>query len=134
MSRGALLRQPRFLTMVGAFSLGMLAQISFIAHQVAFLEPTLGLKGAGWLVSVTSLAALVGRLTVGEKAFVTLNAFPDRRVPGKVVEIGKRMGRKNVRTDDPTERIDTKILEVVIQLDDKTGLLPGLRVVAYVGR
>jgi MFS family permease len=65
MSRGALLRQPRFLTIVGAFSLGMLAQISFIAHQVAFLEPTLGLKGAGWLVSVTSLAALVGRLTVG---------------------------------------------------------------------
>ena len=34
--------------MLGAFSLGLLAQISFIAHQVAFLEPTLGLKGAGW--------------------------------------------------------------------------------------
>ncbi len=65
MSRAALLRQPRYLTMVGAFSLGMLAQISFIAHQVAFLEPTLGLKGAGWLVSVTSLSALAGRLTVG---------------------------------------------------------------------
>ena len=51
--------------MVGAFSLGLLAQISFIAHQVAFLEPTLGLKGAGWAVSATSLSALVGRLAVG---------------------------------------------------------------------
>ena len=51
--------------MVGAFSLGLLAQISFIAHQVAFLEPTLGLKGAGWAVSVTALSALVGRLAVG---------------------------------------------------------------------
>jgi predicted MFS family arabinose efflux permease len=65
MSRGELLRQPRFLTMLGAFSLGLLAQISFITHQVAFLEPTLGLKGAGWAVSLTSVSALVGRLAIG---------------------------------------------------------------------
>ncbi|WP_428670075.1 MFS transporter [Reyranella sp.] len=65
MSRGQLLREPRYLTMVGAFSLGLLAQISFISHQVAYLEPTLGLKGAGWAVSATSLSALVGRLAVG---------------------------------------------------------------------
>jgi MFS family permease len=65
MSRAELLRQPRYLTMVGAFSLGLLAQISFIAHQVAFLEPTLGLKGAGWAVSVSALAALIGRISVG---------------------------------------------------------------------
>jgi MFS family permease len=65
MSRAALLRQPRYLTLVGAFSLGLLAQISFIAHQVAFLVPTLGLKGAGWAVSVGSLSALVGRISVG---------------------------------------------------------------------
>ena len=65
MSRAALLRQPRYLTMLGAFSLGLLAQISFIAHQVAFLEPTLGLKGAGWAVSLTSISALAGRLIVG---------------------------------------------------------------------
>ena len=65
MSRVQLLRQPRYLTMVGAFSLGLLAQISFIAHQAAFLVPTLGLKEAGWVVSVTALSALVGRFAVG---------------------------------------------------------------------
>jgi cyanate permease len=65
MSQAQLLRQPRFLTMLGAFSLGLLAQISFIAHQVAFLEPTLGLQGAGWAVSLTSLSAIVGRLAIG---------------------------------------------------------------------
>src|SRR5205085_9009338 len=64
-TRGELLREPRYLTMVGAFSLGLLAQISFIAHQVAFLEPSLGLKGAGWAVSLTSVSALAGRLVVG---------------------------------------------------------------------
>jgi HlyD family secretion protein len=42
------------------------------------------------------------------------------------------MGRKNVRTDDPTERIDTKILEVVIDLDDTERLVPGLRVTSYI--
>jgi cyanate permease len=65
MSRAELMRQPRYLTLVGAFSLGLLAQISFIAHQVAYLEPTLGLKGAGWAVGVTSVSALLGRLAVG---------------------------------------------------------------------
>jgi len=65
MSRRALLGTPRYLTMVGAFSIGLLAQISFIAHQAAFLEPTLGLKGAGWALSVTALSAVVGRLAVG---------------------------------------------------------------------
>jgi len=65
MSRARLLRQPRYLTLLGAFSLGLLAQISFIAHQVAFLEPTLGLKGAGWAVGLTSISALAGRLVIG---------------------------------------------------------------------
>jgi MFS family permease len=65
MSRRALLGTPRYLTMVAAFSIGLLAQISFIAHQAAFLEPTLGLKGAGWALGVTALSAVVGRLAVG---------------------------------------------------------------------
>jgi len=74
----------------------------------------------------------VARVGMGDKAFATLPAFPGRRFSGTVVEIGKRMGRKNVRTDDPVERIDTKILEVVFQLDDAHELVPGLRVVGYI--
>jgi hypothetical protein len=49
----------------------------------------------------------------------------------KQLGIGQH-GRKNVRTDDPTERIDTKILEAVLSLDSIEGLVPGLRVVAYI--
>jgi HlyD family secretion protein len=74
----------------------------------------------------------IAKIKPGASAFATLPAFIGRHVRGKVVEIGKRMGRKNVRTDDPTERIDTKILEVVIELEGADGLVPGLRVVAYV--
>lgn len=65
LDKRAILAEPRYLTMVGAFSLGLLAQISFIAHQAAFLEPALGLKGAGWAISLTALSALLGRLLVG---------------------------------------------------------------------
>jgi hypothetical protein len=42
------------------------------------------------------------------------------------------MGRKNVRTDDPTELNDTKILEVVVALDAFDGLVVGQRVTALI--
>jgi HlyD family secretion protein len=74
----------------------------------------------------------VARVKVNAPSYVTLSAYPGRRFEGHVVEIGRRMGRKNVRTDDPVERIDTKILEVVIQMNDPSSLVPGIRVTAYV--
>jgi HlyD family secretion protein len=73
----------------------------------------------------------VARIAVGASAFATADGFPGRRFAGRVAELGRRMGRKNVRSDDPIERIDTKILEVVIDLDDAKDLVPGLRVIAY---
>ena len=51
---------------------------------------------------------------------------------GRVDEIGRRLGRKNARTDDPVQRLDTKILEVRITLDAPGGLLPGQRVTVTV--
>jgi len=37
-----------------------------------------------------------------------------------------------VRTDDPVERLDVKILEVLLQLEEPGGLVPGIRVTAFV--
>ena len=42
------------------------------------------------------------------------------------------LGRKNVRTDEPSERIDTKILETLVELDNGVELPIGLRVNAYI--
>jgi HlyD family secretion protein len=72
----------------------------------------------------------IGSLFVGQPGYVVVEAY-DRKFPGKVVEIAQRMGRKNQRTDDPTERIDTKIREVVLELDDARELVPGLRAIGY---
>jgi hypothetical protein len=44
------------------------------------------------------------------------------------------LGKKNVRTDEPTERIDTKVLETLVELDDGTELPLGLRVQAFLLR
>lgn len=71
----------------------------------------------------------MARVKLGQPGRVLADAFGAREFPGRVVEVGWQMSRKNVRSDEPTERIDTKILEVVLELDDGRDLLTGLRVV-----
>jgi len=70
----------------------------------------------------------VAKLHVGQKAYVTADAYGDRKFTGRVVRIGQALGRKNVRTDEPTERVDTKILETLVELDSGQSLPVGLRV------
>ena len=74
----------------------------------------------------------VARLAMGQPAWVTAPAYGERKFTGKVVEIGRILGRKNIRTDEPTERIDTKILETLVELDAGQMLPIGLRVDAYI--
>lgn len=71
----ATFRNPRFLSLATAFSLGLFAQIGLVAHLIARLAPVLGSTGAAWAVSLVTGCAVLGRLLVG--AF--LGGF-DRRV------------------------------------------------------
>jgi MFS family permease len=61
----AVLRDANFLTISVPFALGLTAQVGFLTHQVAFLVPTIGTVAAGWAVSLTTFAAVVGRLATG---------------------------------------------------------------------
>lgn len=74
----------------------------------------------------------IAKIAIGQAAYVIVDSYPGVKFPGKVAEIARRMGRKNVRTDDPTERLDTKILEVVIDLEETSRLVPGLRLTSYI--
>lgn len=74
----------------------------------------------------------VARVRVGAPAYVQTDAWGDRRFPGRVVEIARRFGRKNVSTDDPTEKNDTRVLETLIELDSNEALIPGQRVTCFV--
>lgn len=75
-------------------------------------------------------------LQTGATAIIRAPAFPNFDVRGQLIEIGRRMGRKNVRTDDPTELNDVQILEAVIRLNDPYAkrLIVGQRVVCYLAK
>ena len=64
-SARAFMRTWHFWSVAIPFTLGITAQISVIIHQVSFLRPTLGIGGAAWAVSLTSVCAVLGRLAVG---------------------------------------------------------------------
>jgi MFS family permease len=64
-SRWELLRSFQFWTIAAPFALALLAQIGFIVHQIAFLEPTMGRSLAGFAVAVTTAMAVIGRLCLG---------------------------------------------------------------------
>lgn len=74
----------------------------------------------------------VNKLVLGQPAYVTADAYGNQHFPGHVVRIGQELGRKNVRTDEPTERVDNKILETLVQLDSGVDLPVGLRVNAFI--
>jgi multidrug resistance efflux pump len=76
----------------------------------------------------------IGGLRAGAEAWVTADAYGTRRFPGRVVRVGAMVGRANVRTDRPAERIDHKVLETLILLDPPARLPIGLRVDAFIRR
>jgi hypothetical protein len=61
----SILCSGRFITISVPFALGLTAQVGFFTHQIAFLSPTIGTVGAGWAVSLTTFAAVIGRIVVG---------------------------------------------------------------------
>jgi MFS family permease len=59
------IRSWHFASLSLPFALGLMAQVGVLTHQVSFLRPVLGAAGAGWAVSLTTAAAISGRLIVG---------------------------------------------------------------------
>jgi HlyD family secretion protein len=74
----------------------------------------------------------VSKVQVGQRAYVTADAYGTKKFWGHVVRLGQQLGPKNVRTDEPTERVDTKILETLVELDPGSQLPDGLRVDAFI--
>lgn len=74
----------------------------------------------------------IGKVKIGQKAYVTADAYGNKKFWCHVVRIGQILGKKNIYTDEPTERVDKKILEVLIEVDDICELHPGLRVDAFI--
>ncbi|MEP6901390.1 MAG: efflux RND transporter periplasmic adaptor subunit, partial [Actinomycetota bacterium] len=74
----------------------------------------------------------VAKVRENQKAFITADAYGDQKFYGKVIKIGQILGRKNFRTERPTEKVDTKILEILIELAPDQKLPLGLRVDSFI--
>ncbi len=66
----------------------------------------------------------IRRVGVGQEVVATAEAFADRPFKGRVVHLEPIMGRTSIRTERTTEQKDTKVREVLIELDPKTPRLP----------
>ncbi len=67
----------------------------------------------------------IGRVYEGQRIYATAPAFGYRRFQGRVVRLERILGRRNFKTELPTEKRDAKILEVVVALDaGAEGVLP----------
>ncbi|MFZ5833175.1 MAG: HlyD family secretion protein [Planctomycetota bacterium] len=68
------------------------------------------------------------RVAVGMPARITADGLPGMELAGCVARMSPRMSRKELWSDEPTERYDTKTREVWISLDSGAGLVVGLQV------
>ncbi|MGE0418101.1 MAG: MFS transporter [Acetobacteraceae bacterium] len=74
-TRGGAIRTPALWTIAIGFALGLIVQVGFLTHHLKLAEPILGTVGAGWLVSATGLAGLLGRTvlaTIADRVNVRL--------------------------------------------------------------
>jgi ABC exporter DevB family membrane fusion protein len=62
----------------------------------------------------------------GQEAYFTSDTYGNQRFSGKVARVGTMTGKKKIDTGSPQAKVDTEVLEVIIRLDDFTGLITGL--------
>jgi HlyD family secretion protein len=74
----------------------------------------------------------VARVAAGQRVEITADAYPDGRFGGTVFRVSQRFGAKAVSTGRPAEKVDMKVLQVLIDLDPEVKLPVGLRVDAFV--
>jgi HlyD family secretion protein len=70
----------------------------------------------------------VARVAVGQAVWISADAYPGQRFHGKVTRIAPRLGRKTVGSDNPAEKTDTNVMDVLVDLDANAHLPIGLRV------
>ena len=61
----ARLRSAKFWSVAAPFALALTAQVGFLVHQIAILEPMLGRAQAGFSVAALTIAAILGRFGLG---------------------------------------------------------------------
>jgi MFS family permease len=64
-TRGEAMRTSSFWTITVPFAMSLFVQVGFFVHQIPFLQTLLNPADAAWVVSITTAAAIIGRLVTG---------------------------------------------------------------------
>lgn len=70
----------------------------------------------------------LGAVTADQRTEIILEAQPDQKWAGKVLRVGRVVGARTP-SDDPTERQDNRVVEVVVAIEGSQTLLIGQRVI-----
>jgi RND family efflux transporter MFP subunit len=70
----------------------------------------------------------IARIRPGQRAEVTTDAYPGERFSATVERVGLAAGRKRLRSDDPRERLDEKVIQVELHLPGDARLRSGMTV------
>ena len=73
----------------------------------------------------------VAKIKFNQKAFVRSIAHPGKDFDGKVTRIAPSLGRAKINPRGPRRANDVEVMEVTIDLDGTSPLLPGMRVDAF---
>jgi len=64
-TRATALRSTKFWSVAAPFAMALTAQVGFLVHQIAILQPTIGRAQAAFSVAALTVAAIVGRFGLG---------------------------------------------------------------------
>lgn len=70
----------------------------------------------------------IGKIKVGQAAVIRSDAFPGQSFEGKVSSLAQSLGPSQLGQRGPRRPTDVDVLEVLINLDGRPALLPGMRV------
>jgi HlyD family secretion protein len=70
----------------------------------------------------------VGKIRQGQRVFVRSEAYPGRDFNGTVVELAPSLAPPRIGLRGPRRPTDVEVMEVTIELEQGTPLLPGMRV------
>jgi MFS family permease len=64
-TRASALRSRKFWSVAAPFAMALTAQVGFLVHQIAIVEPSVGRAQAGLSVGLLTVTALIGRIALG---------------------------------------------------------------------
>jgi HlyD family secretion protein len=119
-------------TRIRAPSAGTVLQINAKVGETATPSPENALFVLGNLASLQVRAEIeerdVGKVRVGQAAVVRSDAFPGKDFEGKIASLAKSLGPSRIGQRGPRKPTDVDVLEVLIDLEGRPQLLPGMRV------